>query len=134
MSAQFLKFLLAGGVAALANYGSRFAFQTAFSFSTSVLCAYLVGMLVAYTLTRLYVFDTSATLRRSGTMFALVNVAAVAQTWLVSVGLASYVLPWLGVTRFVYEIAHAVGVAVPVLTSFFGHKYLSFPEDKHTAG
>jgi putative flippase GtrA len=40
--------------------------------------------------------------------------------------LAYYVLGWLGITRFVPEIAHAVGVAVPVFTSYLGHKRWSF--------
>ena len=36
------------------------------------------------------------------------------------------VLPSLGVQRFVHEIAHAVGVVVPVFSSYLGHKHLSF--------
>lgn len=51
---------------------------------------------------------------------------AVLQTLAVSMGLALYVLPALGVTRHVAEIAHAVGVIVPVFTSYLGHKHLSF--------
>jgi len=30
------------------------------------------------------------------------------------------------VARFIPEIAHAVGVAVPVFTSYLGHKHWSF--------
>jgi putative flippase GtrA len=41
-------------------------------------------------------------------------------------GLKYYGLPILGVTAFVPEIAHAVGVAVPVFTSYVGHKRWSF--------
>lgn len=41
-------------------------------------------------------------------------------------GLAYYVLPGVGVTRFAPEIAHAAGVVFPVFTSYFGHKHWSF--------
>jgi putative flippase GtrA len=40
--------------------------------------------------------------------------------------LAYYLLPWLGVTRHVFEIAHAVGVVVPVFASYLGHRRWSF--------
>jgi len=37
-----------------------------------------------------------------------------------------YLLPIAGVTQWAPEIAHAVGVAVPVFTSYLGHKKFSF--------
>ena len=40
--------------------------------------------------------------------------------------LADWLLPALGVRQYVHEVAHAVGVAVPVFTSYLGHKHLSF--------
>ncbi|MOA68460.1 hypothetical protein D3C78_1960880 [compost metagenome] len=58
--------------------------------------------------------------------FVLVNLVAVLQTFLISMGLAYYILPKLGVTTLAPEIAHAVGVAVPVFTSYLGHKRWSF--------
>ena len=48
------------------------------------------------------------------------------QTWAISVLLADWLLPALGVRQYVHEVAHAVGVAVPVFTSYLGHKHLSF--------
>jgi putative flippase GtrA len=58
--------------------------------------------------------------------FILVNLVAVAQTWAISMLLLHWVLPWLGVNAYAREIAHAVGVVVPVFTSYLGHKHLSF--------
>lgn len=58
--------------------------------------------------------------------FVLVNLVAILQTWAISMGLAYYLLPSMGVTLFVPEIAHAVGVAVPVFSSYLGHKRWSF--------
>jgi putative flippase GtrA len=63
---------------------------------------------------------------RSAVLFTLINVAAVVQTLLVSIGLSKYVLPAFGVQKFVPEIAHMVGVAVPIFTSYLGHREWSF--------
>ena len=56
----------------------------------------------------------------------LVNLVAILQTWAISVALAYWLLPALGVRQFVREIAHAVGVIVPVFTSYLGHKRWTF--------
>jgi len=50
----------------------------------------------------------------------------VLQTWLISMGLAVYVLPAMGVKVFVHEMAHAAGIVAPVFTSYLGHKHFSF--------
>lgn len=126
-SRQFLVFLLTGGGAAAVNFGSRILFSQWMGYSAAIVLAYLVGMTTAFLLARQFVFkEGSRPVHHSAMYFVLVNVVAVVQTWAVSVGLATYVLPALGVTRFAPEIAHAVGVVVPVFTSYLGHKHLSF--------
>ena len=67
----------------------------------------------------------SRLLIRLAMIFALVNVVAVLQTWGISMALY-YLLPLFGVASHVPEIAHAVGVMVPVFTSYIGHKKYSF--------
>ena len=126
-SRQFLGFLLTGGIAAAVNFGSRIIYSRWLDFSAAVILAYLTGMVTAFMLARMFVFTTSRqSLHRSGVYFVLVNVVAALQTWAISMGLAYYVLPWLGVTHFEKEIAHAIGVMVPVFTSYIGHKRWSF--------
>jgi putative flippase GtrA len=89
--------------------------------------AYLIGMATAFVLARLFVFrQSSQSLHRSAGFFVLINVFAIFQTWLVSIILARHLLPALGVNRFVPEIAHAIGVMVPVFSSYLGHKRWSF--------
>jgi putative flippase GtrA len=44
----------------------------------------------------------------------------------VSVGLTYYVFPRMGFSWHVRDVAHAVGVVVPVFTSYIGHKKWSF--------
>lgn len=127
LSKQFILFLVTGGTAALVNFGSRIIYSQWFSFSLAIVLAYLTGMVTAFVLARWLVFKRSEqSFARSAMLFCAVNVIAVVQTWLISMGLALYVLPYLDVTRFTAEIAHAIGVVVPVFTSYLGHKNFSF--------
>lgn len=126
---QFLLFVLTGGVAALVNILSRVGFSLLLRFELAVLAAYGVGMITAYVLARRFVFAGGGqSVRRSFAAFALVNLVAVLQTWLVSIGLRQLLLPLIGVTALVDLIAHGCGVIVPVFTSFLGHKHVSFRE------
>jgi putative flippase GtrA len=126
-SRQFLGFLLTGGFAAAVNFGSRILYNKAMSFSAAVVCAYITGMITAFVLNKLFVFrDSRQAVHHAAGYFVLVNLVAVAQTWAISMLLLHWVLPWLGVNAYAREIAHAVGVVVPVFTSYLGHKHLSF--------
>lgn len=127
LSRQFLRFLLTGGIAAAANFLSRIVYDLWLSYSTAIVLAYVTGMIVAFLLARLFVFrDSRQTLHQSLLFFILVNLAAVLQTWGVAMGLSHFLLPVLGVTSFVPEIAHAVGIVVPVFSSYLGHRHWSF--------
>jgi putative flippase GtrA len=124
---EFLLFLITGGVAALVNVVSRVGFSQVLRFELAVLLAYGVGMLTAYVLARKFVFlESRISVRSSLAAFALVNLFAVLQTWLVSVGLRNWLLPLLGIVVLRDLIAHGIGVAVPVLSSYLGHKHISF--------
>jgi len=126
-SAKFVRFLVAGGIAALANIGSRIGFSAFLPYVPSIVLAYLVGMLTAYVLNRIAVFGRGdRAIHEEFGWFAAVNVLAVAQTLVISVALAWYLLPWLGVRAHAETIAHVVGVVVPVFTSYLGHKYWTF--------
>ncbi|MBN7837915.1 GtrA family protein [Mesorhizobium sp. M00.F.Ca.ET.151.01.1.1] len=127
LSRQFMMFLLVGGIAALANFLSRIFYSLWLDFTPAIILAYVTGMITAFVLSKLFVFrDSKQPLHHSAFYFVLVNLVAVAQTWIVSTVLAFYVLPMLSIDTLRMEIAHAVGVAVPVFSSYVGHKYLSF--------
>ena len=126
MNRQFLGFLLTGGLAAAVNFGSRILYNRWLDFSSAVVLAYLTGMVTAFILARSFVFTQgSQSVQRSAMFFVLVNGVAVLRTWAISMALY-YLLPIAGVTQWAPEIAHAVGVAVPVFTSYLGHKKFSF--------
>ena len=77
-SAKFIRFLVAGGIAALANIGSRIAFSSFLAYVPSIVLAYLVGMLTAYVLNRIAVFGRGdRAIHEEFGCFVAVNVLAV---------------------------------------------------------
>ena len=127
LNRQFVKFLFTGGTAALANFTSRILYNQWMDFSQSIILAYLTGLIIAFILARLFVFtESSQPIHHSAMYFVLINLVAAAQTWGISIIMVAYILPALGVTVFSHEIAHGVGVAAPVFTSYLGHKRWSF--------
>ncbi len=124
---QFLRFLVAGGIAAGANFGSRFVFSIFFSYGVAIFLAYLVGMLTAFLLMRRHVFNArQGSLAPQVTKFIGVNVLAVLQTLVISLVMALWVLPSVGILDHAEALGHLAGVLVPVITSYLGHKFLTF--------
>ena len=124
---EFGRFLMTGGVAAGANVVSRWLLSHAMVYEIAVVLAYLVGMVTAYLLSRAFVFARSGrTVADEALRFALVNAVALVQVWAVSVGLARLVFPAIGFGWHAEDIAHLIGVAIPAVTSYFGHRHFSF--------
>ena len=124
---RFALFLFAGGIAALVNVLSRVAFNWLMPYEVAIVVAYLCGMTTAYLLNKRFVFASSGRgVASEYTRFALVNLAAVAQVWIVSVGLARLVFPTISFTWHAETVAHVIGVTIPVFTSYMGHKHFSF--------
>ncbi|MDR6095859.1 GtrA family protein [Stenotrophomonas sp. SORGH_AS_0321] len=124
---QIIRFLVAGGIAACANFGSRILLGLFAPYVTSIVIAYIIGMATAFTLNRLFVFTSAEnSLGSQAGWFVLINVAAILQTVAISLLLARWVFPLTGFHYHPETAAHAVGVIVPVLTSYIGHKHLSF--------
>ena len=124
---RLIPFLLAGGIAAAANFGSRFLFNLWLTYEVSIVLAYLVGMIIAFVLMRGRVFQKGEQkLLPQVVKFSLVNLLSIAQTLLVSMGLNYWLLPWLGITQNPEAIAHFFGVAVPVIVSYFLHRNITF--------
>jgi len=124
---KFAKFLVAGGVAAIANFGSRIVLSYWLPYVTSIIIAFCIGLTSAFVLNRAFVFvNASNTLRNQAWWFTMVNLAALAQTLIISVLLADYLLPAVGIRVYSRTIAHGIGVLVPVVTSYIGHQRLTF--------
>jgi putative flippase GtrA len=124
---RFILFLVAGGVAAAINIVSRIAFNWFMPYEAAIVAAYLVGMTAAYLLNKSFVFDPSGRgVSGEYLRFAVVNLAAIAQVWVVSVGLARILFAAIGFTWHSETVAHVIGVSVPIFTSYLGHKHFTF--------
>ncbi|NND66472.1 MAG: GtrA family protein [Halioglobus sp.] len=132
--ARFTRFVFAGGVAAICNFGSRFIYSLFVDFGVAVVLAYITGMAVAYALNKLFVFTKSNnTVHHEVTWFVLVNLFAVLQTWALSVYLAGVLPPYMPLdgeqgVALAEAVAHIAGIMLPVFTSYLGHKYITFRE------
>ncbi|MFM8331950.1 MAG: GtrA family protein [Candidatus Methylumidiphilus sp.] len=124
---RFLKFVAVGGFAALINVGSRVEISQYVNYRWSVAMAYLCGMTTAFILSKLLVFEKSGRkAHHEFFWFTMVNIFSAAQVWIISVGLAEYYFPWIEFKWNPELVAHFVGVSFPVITSYYGHKHLSF--------
>lgn len=124
---EFLRFVGVGAFAALVNWLSRMALSTIMPLSYAIVVAYLIGMTIAYLLNRRYVFRSTDSGRAAEYgRFALVNVVALAQVWAVTMALVHYVFPAIDFTWRAEAVAHLIGVASPIFTSYLGHRYFSF--------
>lgn len=127
ISAQMLRFVLASGVAALVNFGSRIVLSLFLPYPLAITLAFGAGVCTAFTLNRLFVFARpTIPLREQMLWFVIVNLFALAQTLAVSLLLEYWVFPAIGMNWHSKTVAHAVGIAVPVISSYFGHKRFSF--------
>jgi putative flippase GtrA len=126
-SRKFFAFVAIGGVAAFANFIARYFINFYFSYVISVILAYVVGIIAAFILNKFFNFrsrDKKSILQLW--YFIFFNLLGLVQTVAASALFAYVVLPLVGVISYRYEIAHVIGLGVPVFTSFLGHKYLSF--------
>jgi protoporphyrinogen oxidase/putative flippase GtrA len=125
---EFMSFLLVGGVAATVNILMRFVLNFWLNYHASILLAHLSGMIVAFMLNLRFVFPSARSGKRlrQFVRFTLVNVATLAQIWLISVGLAEHLFPAINFHWHAHDVAHCIGVIAPAITSFLCHKWFSF--------
>lgn len=129
MTPEILRFLIAGGLAATVNWSSRFLFSLFLPYEGAVALAYTCGMATGFFAMRRWVFHASTgPIRRQAVTYVVVNMLGLAQTLVCSSVFARYLLPAVGIERFAEPIAHAIGIVVPVFTSFIGHKRATFAQ------
>lgn len=118
---RFEFFLIARSLAALVNILSRIWLNWIMPYEAAILASYLCGMTTAYLLNKRFVFDASGRdISSEYARFALVNLFAAAQVWLVSVGLVRLVFPTIEFTWNTETVAHIIGLIIPVFTSYLG--------------
>ena len=124
---RFLRFLITGALAAGVNVATGIFLNGFMLYELAISCAYLAGMTAAFVMARLFVFESDhGTMQGQYFRFAIVNAVAFAQVWIVSVTLARFLFPFIGFDWHAETLAHMIGVASPIVTSYFGHKLFSF--------
>ena len=130
------------------NIFSRIVYSERFgvAFGTSVVIAYATGMVVGFTLSKLFAFKsrTSNNAYSEAAKFVLVSAAALTVTWLVSVFIkheadvifannpgiyqaAVKVAIATGRTFVNRELAaHVIGIGLGFFVNYFGHKFFTF--------
>jgi putative flippase GtrA len=132
MRSEIARFLIVGGIAAAANIGSRIIFSLWVPYIPAITLAFCVGLTTGFLLNRGWVFMKSGKHWLNEVVwFTAINLIGLGQTILISWLLADHALPMMGVRRFAPEIAHSIGVVVPVFTSFLGHKFITFRASKN---
>lgn len=128
-SRQFARFLLVGGVALLCHWLSRFAFNSLVDYGLAIVLAYLVGMIVAFVLNKIYVFPFSRnSLNFELLMFFAVNILAFPVVWAVAYALGEWVLAPVIQRQIAFGLAHGVAITLPVFVNFALHKLVTFRE------
>lgn len=122
----FTKFLLTSGFAAGVNILARYLLNAYLSYQASVIIAYLIAMSVAFILARVFVFKSNHNVKSQAIKFAIVNGFALLLVWSASLTFSQIIFPWLNFRWHAEDIAHIIGVSLPAVSSFFGHKYFSF--------
>lgn len=114
-------------MAATANFGSRILFSEFMTYTPAIITAYCVGMLTAFLLNRVFVFKKASNrIHQQAVRFVLINVAAALQTLLISLLFARIIFPDADMNFHPQAVAHAIGVVIPVATSYLGHKHFTF--------
>jgi putative flippase GtrA len=124
---QSVRFLVAGGFAALVNWLARFPLSLFLPFPAAVAAATAVGMCVGFVSYRHFVFPGSdRAVAHQLRDFVLINLVSMGIVTCVAVVFADVVLPRAGLVWHVEAIAHAIGIAVGAVVNFYAHRLISF--------
>ena len=123
---QFLGFLTVGGLAAFIHWGARIILSLWLSYSLAIIIAYIIGMMTAFLLNRIFVFKRSnRTLAQQAKGFIWINLLFFPVVWFAAVkindGLNNF-----GLYSYSKEIAHGIAVAVPMIATFLFYKLIAF--------
>lgn len=123
----FAKFLVAGGLAALANFAARLLLQPHTGFRPAVVLAYGVGFLVAFALNRAFVFPASGKpMRQEIAWFLLFNLIAFPVVVVVALVLRDFVFGRILPPGPAEALAHGVAILTPVVFNFAAHRLVTF--------
>jgi putative flippase GtrA len=124
---QFFAFVVVGAIAAIITLVSRYFINYVVAYEAAVAVSQMIGMIVAYSLNRLLVFETSGRMAIDEfARFSLVNIVSLGLVTGFSSLFYRLVLPWLSITFYPDVLAQLIGIATCTLPSYFGHKLYTF--------
>lgn len=131
MADQRVRFLLAGGSAALVNWLARFPLSLLLPYPVALVAAQIIGMVYGFVIYRQWAFGSTG--KRSVLLevrdFVAVNTAGSAITIAVAIAV-NWALSGLGLPPAVTEGgAHAVGIGLGAIVNYVGHKNLTFRKE-----
>jgi putative flippase GtrA len=123
---QFVRFLIAGGLSVPFNLTTRVLLTRVVGYKLSIVGAQLVGMAVAYALSRRFVFRPSGhSVPHELSRFLVVNLLSLLQTLTVAL-LLLRLFKSANMNFYPEFVAHFLGLATSAGTAFLAHKKLSF--------
>jgi putative flippase GtrA len=126
-SAQFVRFVLVGGIALAFHWLSRFILNSFVGYAWAIVLAYGVGIAVGFMLNKNYVFPYSdRPLSFEISAFVLVNLVAFPFVWVIAYVLGEWILQYWFRTEVAFGAAHAIAIALPVFANFAFHKFITF--------
>lgn len=129
LNSRFARFFLVGVAAAAVNIFSRVLISFFVRFEYAVALAFPIALTFAFVMSRFFVFEVSKRpVLEQYFRFWVVNLIALVQVWLISVGLSYWFFPAIGWTFYPELLAHTIAVCSPVLTSYYAHKVFTFSE------
>lgn len=131
MADQRVRFLLAGGSAALVNWLARFPLSLLLPYPVAVAAAQIIGMVYGFIIYRQWAFGSTG--KRSVFLevrdFIAVNAAGGAITIAVAIA-ANWALSGLGFPLAATEGGgHAAGIGLGAIVNYVGHKNFTFRRD-----
>mgnify|MGYP005989238823 CR=1 FL=1 len=129
-NSQFTRFVIAGGIAALANLGSKVILQTVLGYNMSIIVAYLIGITVAYLTNIAFVFQSNINYRRVEIFtFFTYNLLMIPCVVFITTAFDAIFNYYFHTSEF-YFLSHLLGVSAPTIISFIFHKKITFRAKK----
>ncbi|MDQ7824589.1 MAG: GtrA family protein [Candidatus Eremiobacteraeota bacterium] len=127
LSRQFAKFLLVGGIAASANFFSRFLFRLWFPYVVSVGLSFTLGTVVSFILNKTFTFKSyEESTAVQAFKFALTGLVYIVLGSAVAQGIywitGHFALP----PSWRESLSHALSIAICTVYSFLVIKYFAF--------
>ena len=127
LSGQFFRFIVVGGFALLVHWLARILLSNWMSYSAAIIVAYGIGIAVAYTLNRKYVFPLSQQARHREIMiFVAVNLGAFPIVWTLAVFFSDVILANFLSIDVARALGHGAAITTPVFINFAVHKFVTF--------